>query len=87
MISNGYRTILRARGSRRWARWTGELRVDGTTIAVDPSTWLGSRDRSWGIRPVGEAERPAAPPTTPRLVAVGSGGSTCRCASTTSRSS
>jgi hypothetical protein len=25
-------------------------------LAVTPDTWWGSRDRSWGIRPVGEAE-------------------------------
>ena len=27
-------------------------------MAVDDDTWVGSRDRSWGIRPVGEAEPP-----------------------------
>ena len=34
-------------------------------LVFDPSTWLGSRDRSWGIRPIGEPEpagRPADPP-------------------------
>ena len=39
--------------------------IDGEEIKVDPATWLGSRDRSWGIRPIGEAEpagRPADPP-------------------------
>ena len=30
----------------------------GRRIAVEPSTWLGSRDRSWGIRPVGDADAP-----------------------------
>jgi hypothetical protein len=39
--------------------WTGEIEVDGEKIAVSPDTWVGSRDRSWGIRPVGEAEPPA----------------------------
>ena len=34
------------------------MRVGGDTIAVEPSTWLGSRDRSWGIRPVGDADAP-----------------------------
>jgi hypothetical protein len=34
------------------------LRVDGDEIAVDDSTWVGSRDRSWGIRPVGGPEAP-----------------------------
>ena len=39
--------------------------IDGEEITVDPATWIGTRDRSWGIRPIGEAEpagRPADPP-------------------------
>ena len=40
--------------------WTGEIEVEGEKIAVTPDTWLGTRDRSWGIRPVGEPE-PAGP--------------------------
>ncbi len=33
--------------------WRGELRVDGASIALDEQSWTGTRDRSWGIRPVG----------------------------------
>ncbi len=36
--------------------WSGTLEVDGTAVRVDPSTTFGSRDRSWGVRPVGEKE-------------------------------
>jgi len=36
--------------------WEGILRIGEDELAVTPSTWWGSRDRSWGIRPVGEAE-------------------------------
>jgi hypothetical protein len=36
--------------------WSGELRVEGTSYPVTPDRWLGTRDRSWGIRPVGERE-------------------------------
>ncbi|MEZ0107093.1 hypothetical protein ABH920_001084 [Catenulispora sp. EB89] len=36
--------------------WAGTLRVGDDELAVTPDTWWGSRDRSWGIRPVGEAE-------------------------------
>ena len=39
-------------------RWTGTITVDGETIDVTPDRWWGSRDRSWGIRPVGEPEPP-----------------------------
>lgn len=39
-------------------RWSGTLTVDGETHPVTPDTWRGNRDRSWGVRPVGEAEPP-----------------------------
>ena len=43
--------------------WSGHLRVAGTAFSVDPAEWLGGRDRSWGIRPVGGRE-PAGRPRT-----------------------
>ncbi len=36
--------------------WTGSLMVEGHVYDVTPDTWWGCRDRSWGIRPVGEKE-------------------------------
>ncbi len=39
-------------------RWEGRLEVAGQTYDVSPDTWKGARDRSWGVRPVGEAEAP-----------------------------
>jgi hypothetical protein len=36
--------------------WEGALRIGEDDFAATPATWWGSRDRSWGIRPVGEAE-------------------------------
>ncbi|EGD56414.1 hypothetical protein [Gordonia neofelifaecis] len=39
-------------------RWTGSMTVDGQDFDVEPETWRGNRDRSWGVRPVGEAEPP-----------------------------
>jgi hypothetical protein len=38
--------------------WEGTLEVEGTTITVTPDRWKGTRDRSWGVRPVGESEPP-----------------------------
>jgi len=35
-------------------RWSGQLAVGDRTFAVSPDTWYGARDRSWGVRPVGE---------------------------------
>jgi hypothetical protein len=36
--------------------WSGTITVDGTDLKVGPGTTYGSRDRSWGVRPVGEKE-------------------------------
>lgn len=63
----GGRVILDACRFAQVGRWSGELRVDGHTFDVTDDRWLGTRDRSWGIRPVGEADPPgrAAAETAP----------------------
>ena len=38
--------------------WSGTLEVGGESFAVTPDRWWGTRDRSWGVRPVGEKEPP-----------------------------
>jgi hypothetical protein len=38
--------------------WTGRLAVPGATFELSATEWWGTRDRSWGIRPVGEPEPP-----------------------------
>ena len=78
----GSRVTLDAQRFAQVGTWEGHISIDGTDIAVTPDTWLGSRDRSWGIRPVGEAaaRRRAGRRRSSRAC----GGSTCRCASTTS---
>ena len=38
--------------------WTGALEVGGERIDITPDRWWGTRDRSWGVRPVGEPEHP-----------------------------
>jgi hypothetical protein len=39
-------------------RWTGYVRSGGTEFTITPDRWRGARDRSWGVRPVGESEPP-----------------------------
>jgi hypothetical protein len=39
-------------------RWSGHLRVGEEEFEVTPDKWWGMRDRSWGVRPVGEPEAP-----------------------------
>lgn len=38
--------------------WEGELVFGEESIQVTPDRWKGTRDRSWGVRPVGEPEAP-----------------------------
>jgi len=48
-------------------RYTGWIEVDGKRAPVAPGS-LGTRDRSWGIRPIGTAETQPTVPATPRGV-------------------
>jgi hypothetical protein len=38
--------------------WEGTITVAGRSFDVTPDVWKGARDRSWGVRPVGEPEHP-----------------------------
>ncbi len=49
----GATVVLDATRLTQWGDWAGAITVDGTTTTVDPSTHMGIRDRSWGIRPIG----------------------------------
>lgn len=41
--------------------WSGKLNVDGRTLKLSPETHLGTRDRSWGTRPVGAPDSQPPP--------------------------
>ena len=41
--------------------WEGFIEVAGRRLEVRPDVWLGTRDRSWGIRPIGARELNQAP--------------------------
>lgn len=70
VLRSGNRVTLDAQRFAQLGTWSGRIVVDGERIAVDPATWLGSRDRSWGIRPVGEPE-PAGRPRRAAGLAAG----------------
>ena len=36
--------------------YRGTIELQGSRTEVTPEAWLGTRDRSWGIRPVGKSE-------------------------------
>lgn len=50
------RIVLDAHRFAQLGRWSGHVVLDQQEWSVTPGQWLGTRDRSWGIRPVGEPE-------------------------------
>ena len=65
VLRAGNRITLDAQRFAQVGTWEGTLLVDGEETAVTPDTWVGTRDRSWGIRPVGEPEPPGRPQDPP----------------------
>jgi hypothetical protein len=50
------RLVMDSTRLTQFGAWEGTLEVNGPTLALTPTTTLGTRDRSWGIRIVGEPE-------------------------------
>jgi hypothetical protein len=50
------RTLVDSIRLGQTGNWSGSLHIGGADFAVTPENWHGFRDRSWGVRPVGEAE-------------------------------
>ena len=63
-LRQGVRTVFDYTRLTQWGAWQGWVEVDGVRHAVEPDDVIGSRDRSWGIRGVGEraAGAPGPPP-------------------------
>ena len=57
-IRSQERVVFDSKRMAQTGRWTGSITVDGERLDVTPERWWGIRDRSWGIRPVGEPEPP-----------------------------
>ncbi len=53
---NGPRVVMDYTRLTQFGTWEGTVNAGDREITVDAETFLGSRDRSWGIRTVGEAE-------------------------------
>ncbi len=52
----GGRPVMDYTRLTQWGSWSGSLVVDGERVDLAPDAVLGSRDRSWGVRTVGEPE-------------------------------
>ncbi len=64
-MRQGAKVTLDAQRFAQVGTWRGSITVDDEHIEVDPSTWIGTRDRSWGHparRRAGTRRRPSDPP-------------------------
>lgn len=60
-LSDGRVTIMDATRLDQFGAWHGEIHYAGKTLVVDGATTFGLKDRSWGIRPVGDRYTGGAP--------------------------
>ena len=58
LLMSGSRPIVDSSRFCQLGSWSGRLRVGDREFDVTDDHWSGARDRSWGIRPVGEPEPP-----------------------------
>lgn len=62
----GSRTLMDVTRITANGEWSGWLEQDGQRF--DAAGWRGTRDRSWGVRPIGAADpQPLAPPAPPQF--------------------
>jgi len=64
-IRENGRTIFDTVRLAQTGGWEGTLSIPGSTFTLRPDTWWGTRDRSWGFRPVGESEPPGIRASNP----------------------
>jgi hypothetical protein len=55
------RVMMDATRFGQFGHWRGWIRYAGTQLDIDPARVFATKDRSWGIRPVGEPEPGGAP--------------------------
>ncbi len=63
----GLRTFFDYTRLTQFGAWSGWIEIDGERHIVEPDQVWGTRDRSWGIRPVGEAAPSGAPVQVPQF--------------------
>ena len=66
-LRQGARVGMDSTRFTQFGAWDGWLQIGAERIKLDASHVLGTRDRSWGVRPVGERELSAAPASLPQF--------------------
>jgi hypothetical protein len=63
----GPRVLMNSTRMTQFGVYSGWVEVNGERFEVTPDRFAGTRDRSWGIRPVGEREPPGAVQVVPQF--------------------
>ncbi len=58
----GTRKVMDTTRFTQLGRWSGFMEYHGNRTEFDPATTLGTKDRSWGIRPLAGGDQRGAPP-------------------------
>lgn len=61
LVRQGNRKIMSYTRLTQLGIWTGWIEIDGHRTNLSPGDFVGSRDRSWGVRGVGERVQLGAP--------------------------
>lgn len=64
---SGHRVVFDYTRLTQFGRWEGWIEVGGRRLQCSPAETWGSRDRSWGVRPVGERAPTGAPMGSPQF--------------------
>lgn len=62
----GHRVVMDSTRMTQFGGWEGWIEIDGVLTDLEPGEMMGSRDRSWGTRPVGERVPEGAPVADPQ---------------------
>lgn len=63
----GARVVMDYTRLTQFGGWEGWIEVDGVLTDLEPGETLGSRDRSWGVRAIGERAPSGAPVADPQF--------------------
>jgi hypothetical protein len=66
-LREGARVFMDSTRFTQFGTWDGWLAVGAERVKLDASHVLGTRDRSWGVRPVGERETGGVPGPLPQF--------------------
>jgi hypothetical protein len=68
-IARAPRLVMDVTRFAQFGRWQGQITYDGKTVDIDAERVFGTKDRSWGVRPVA-APDPAIAPEPPQATQV-----------------